>query len=237
MVDSYKLKKMNHGYMRPRDAATLILVDTSDTTPRILMGKRHESHRFMPGKFVFPGGRVNMVDSRIKPLTPLEWQTEQHLSLQLNARAGKNKPQALALAAIREMFEETGLLIGREVDKPIKSRSPSWQAFFDHNVMPALDQLAFIARAVTPPGRPRRFDTRFFMCDTNSVAKHEILEASPTNELLELNWLTKEEALEKDLAQITQVVLGEVEARLNGDMDRPIPYYFQRGSTIYRHKL
>jgi 8-oxo-dGTP pyrophosphatase MutT (NUDIX family) len=237
MIDSYKLKKMNHAYMRPRDAATLIVVDRSDPTPRILMGKRHENHRFMPGKFVFPGGRVDMVDSRIKPLTPLAQHTERQLSRQLSARAGKNKPQALALAAIREMFEETGLLVGREVDTPMKSRASSWQAFFDHKVMPALDQLTFIARAVTPPGRPRRFDTRFFMCDINSVARHKILEPSPTNELLELNWLTKEEALDKDLAHITQVVLGEVEARLNGEVDRPIPYYFQRGSTIYRHKL
>lgn len=237
MVESYKLPKMNHAYMRPRDAATLVLVDTSDTVPRILMGKRHESHRFMPGKFVFPGGRVDMVDSRIKPLTPLKPQTARQLSRQLNARAGKNKPQALALAAIREMYEETGLLIGREVDTPVKSRAASWQAFFDHNVMPALDQLIFIARAVTPPGRPRRFDTRFFMCDITSIAKREILEPSPTNELLELNWLTKDEALEKDLALITQVVLGEVEARLNGDVDRPIPYYFQQGRTINRHKL
>ncbi len=237
MVDSYKLQKMNHAYMRPRDAATLILVDTSGTVPKILMGKRHENHKFMPGKYVFPGGRVDLADSRVKPAAPLSRQTTQQLSRQLSVRAGKNRPQALALAAIREMYEETGLLVGAEIEARRKSRAPSWQAFFDHKISPALDRLIFIARAITPPGRPRRFDTRFFMCDATNIAKRETLEEKPSNELLELNWLTREEALEKDLAQITQVVLGEIEARLNGDADRPIPFYFQRGNTIYRHKL
>ena len=237
MVEYFNPVKMHHPYIRPRDAATLIIVDTSESTPRILMGKRHENHRFMPGKFVFPGGRVDPVDSRIKPLAPLTQETEQKLSRQLSARSGKNKPQALALAAIREMYEETGLLIGRQTDASKTSRAPSWQAFFDHNIGPALDQLTFIARAITPPGRPRRFDTRFFMCDVNSIAKRETLEKSPSNELLELNWLTKEEALEKDLANITQIVLGEIEARLNGQFDRPIPFYFHRGNAVFRHEL
>lgn len=236
-VDSYKMPKMHHAYMRPSDAATLILVDTSKSVPTILMGKRHESLKFMPGKFVFPGGRVDPVDSRIKPARPLDPKISDQLARSLNSRGSKNKPQALAMAAVREMFEETGLLIGEETANPPKSRAPSWQAFFDENIVPTLDQMIFIARAVTPPGRPRRFDTRFFMADANIVTKQKVLEPSPTNELLELNWLTIGEALDKELANITQIVLQEIDARLKGDTDRSIPYYVQRGSTVYRNDI
>jgi len=46
-------------YVRPKDAATLILVDRGGRVPKVLLGKRHQGHKFMPGKFVFPGGRVD----------------------------------------------------------------------------------------------------------------------------------------------------------------------------------
>src|ERR1051325_11791196 len=50
---------------RPRDAATLILIDRSSAVPKVLLGKRHGGHAFMPDKFVFPGGRVEPHDRHV----------------------------------------------------------------------------------------------------------------------------------------------------------------------------
>ena len=98
--------------LRPRDAATLILVDRREHRPAlVLMGKRHAGHRFMPGKFVFPGGRVEPEDRRMAAAGALDPAVEE----KLNARVRRPSPgfaRALALAAIRETFEETGLAIG-----------------------------------------------------------------------------------------------------------------------------
>src|SRR5271154_4628195 len=100
------------GAQRPRDAATLILVERPDRGPaRVLMGKRHARHLFMPGKFVFPGGRVEPEDRRMAAAGKLD----AHVEEKLNARVPRPSPsfaRALALAAIRETFEETGLAIG-----------------------------------------------------------------------------------------------------------------------------
>ena len=57
-------------YVRPKDAATLILVDRGGQVPKVLLGKRHQGHKFMPGKFVFPGGRVDPADRRM-PAAPV----------------------------------------------------------------------------------------------------------------------------------------------------------------------
>jgi 8-oxo-dGTP pyrophosphatase MutT (NUDIX family) len=50
----------------PRDAATLMLIDRSGAKPKVLLGRRHAGHKFMPGKFVFPGGRIEAFD-RVMP--------------------------------------------------------------------------------------------------------------------------------------------------------------------------
>lgn len=72
------------------------------------------------------------------------------------------RARALALAAIRETFEEAGLLVGRRVAFVPRTRARGWAAFLAHGVVPALDALEYVARVITPPGNPRRFDTRFF---------------------------------------------------------------------------
>src|SRR5208337_5017481 len=90
--------------LRPRDAATLILVERSERdAARVLMGKRHAGHKFMPGKFVFPGGRVEPEDRRMCAAGALDPNVEE----KLNARVRRPSPRfarALALAAIRETF-------------------------------------------------------------------------------------------------------------------------------------
>src|SRR5712691_5911065 len=101
-------RDLSSPYVRPKDAATLILVDRSGRVPKVLLGKRHARHKFMPGKFVFPGGRVDPADKRMPVARALDPNAQAHLMKRLR-RPNAAKARALALAAIRETFEETGL--------------------------------------------------------------------------------------------------------------------------------
>lgn len=198
--------------VRPRDAATLIIVRRDCARPRVLMGKRAASHRFMPNKFVFPGGGVDRGDSRILPPHDLHPQVMQRL------RRGctETRARALALAAIRETFEETGLIIGEPDTPTLKTRSPHWAAFLQHDVNPRLDVLHLVARAITPPYRSRRFDARFFMVDAQHIQGelHERPEGS--GELLDLHWVDLDAAQRMEqLPTITRTVLTALERRLH----------------------
>jgi 8-oxo-dGTP pyrophosphatase MutT (NUDIX family) len=203
--------------LRPKDAATLVLVRRDADAPRVLMGRRHGSMAFMANKTVFPGGRVDACDYRIGIGGEYRPQVAARL-----AGAG-SAARALGLAAIRETFEETGVLVGERTDLPLRVRS-AWSRFLAHGVVPKLDQLDYIARAITPPNRPRRFDARFFMADASAIA--HTLDAAHSEELLTPCWLTFAEARALDLPSITRIVLEEAEARLDGSSaDRPIPFY------------
>lgn len=215
---------------RPKDAATLILVRRSGPRPQILMGRRHGAHVFMPNKFVFPGGRLDPGDYRIAPASDLK----PHVAWRVERNANPAKARALALAAIRETFEETGLLLGTPCDRPRQSRSRGWRPFLDRRIEPALEPLEFIARAITPPARTRRFDARFFVADAEHIAG-TTRPSDGSGELLELHWLTLNEARDLDLPQITRFVLGELEVHLREgpDADRPVPFVYARyGKTV-----
>lgn len=217
--------------MRPRDAATLILLDTSGAEPMVLMGKRHEGHVFMPGKYVFPGGRVEAADGRMNICGNFPEHVEDQL-MKAVSRPSYTRTRAYGLAAIRELAEETGLLFGlTDVGAP-SAPSDDWRLFAESGVFPTLEGMAFIARAITPPGRTRRYDTRFFAANAEYVA-HRIDDViGPDSELTELAWVTLPAARTLDLPRITTVVLGELEQRLEYGIDRiqPVPLFrFQHG--------
>lgn len=211
--------------MRPRDAATLILLDRTADSFSVLMGRRHKRHAFMPGKFVFPGGRTDPTDSRVPVAEGLPAEEEAKLQ-RLAGRATPARVRAIALSAIRETYEEAGLLIG--TPGAFQTSQQHWQGFGEHGVRPSLSQLRFIARAVTPPGRVRRFDTRFFACWRSDVAVH-LPDGGPTNELEELVWLPLADAKGADIPTITRTVLEELERRLADDPllrpGGPVPFY------------
>jgi 8-oxo-dGTP pyrophosphatase MutT (NUDIX family) len=214
--------------LRPKDAATLVLVRRERDGPRVLMGQRHGNMAFMANKYVFPGGRVDPGDQRIG----LGGDLRPHVAERLTKSANASRARAFALAAIRETFEEAGILIGERADKLPRTRAPAWRKFFEHGVMPRLDALEFIARAITPPNRTRRFDARFFMADAEAIA--HTLDVRENDELLTPCWLTLAEARALDLHSNTRVVLDEVEARLHDgpDAGRPVPFFrFQRGKS------
>lgn len=186
---------------RPRDAATLILVRDRR---EVMMGQRAKGHVFMPDKWVFPGGRVDPGDARAGAACELTAETEALLRL----GGTRRPPRAYALAAVRETHEETGLVVGGEAG-------------------PDLSKLAFVARAITPPYRPRRFDARFFLADAEAVGVHA--DPIPGEELLHTKWFSLDEAMALDLPSITRFVLKEVRARLAGEPVQPPFLKFSRG--------
>jgi len=219
--------------IRPRDAATLILLDQRDGDYLVLMGRRHRRHAFMPGRFVFPGGRTDPADSRIAIADGLHPAEEAKL-IGSSARATAARARAIALSAIRETYEEAGLLIGRK--GPFSTRSPHWQGFAAHGVQPALGGLRYIARAITPPGRVRRFDTRFLAAWRRDVAVE--LARCPTDELEEIAWVPIAEAKRLEIPTVTHQVLEDLERRLAVDPalspGGPVPFYFVRSRRAER---
>jgi len=217
--------------VRPRDAATLIIVRRGKA-PRVLMGKRAASHRFMPNKFVFPGGKVDRGDGRIKPPFDLHPAVMERLC----QGCSETRARALALAAIRETYEETGLVLGEPDTPTLKTRSPHWSDFLRHDVNPRLDVLHYIARAITPPYRNRRFDARFFMVDAAHIQGEVKERPEGSGELLDLHWVTLADAQGMDqLPHITRMVLLELERRLGEDcgQEAPGPFvYSRRGKSV-----
>ena len=230
--------KKDGPYLKPRDAATLILLDRSGEEPRVLFGKRSEKHAFMPGMFVFPGGGYDPVDARVRVTGELDPFTGRRL-LQGSPKITANRARALALAAIRETCEETGILIGRRDSNPIDVPSPAWQPFRDAGIHPDVSALFLIARAITPPGRPRRFDTRFFVAERQSVAKELPGIAGPEAELVELRWLPLGEARKERLPAITKVILEELENRLKAGFpkERAAPFFYARNGKFHCDEL
>jgi len=201
----------------PRDAATLILIRRTRSGPEVLMGQRSKGHVFMPDKWVFPGGGVDRTDGLAGAATELHPETDEKLRLHNRRRA----PRAFALAAVRETFEEAGLIVGR---RGARGPAPTgWAEYCAHDAAPELHKLAFVCRAITPPYRPRRFDARFFLADADDV----LLDDRPIaggEELLDTRWFSFEEAEKLDLPSVTRFVIGEVRARLGGETSEGPPF-------------
>lgn len=225
------------GPLRPRDAATLILLDRKGDEVAVLMGRRSARHAFMPGKFVFPGGRTDPADSRVRTATAL------HPAEEARLRAGPGRTsaaraRAIALSAIRETYEEAGLLIGEK--GAFACSRPDWQGFADHGVQPSLAAVRFIARAITPPGRVRRYDTRFLSAWYSDVAV-ELPTGGPSDELEELVWLPLRQARQADIPAITRMILEELEKRLAIDSQiqpgAAVPFFRMVGNRFVRDLL
>jgi 8-oxo-dGTP pyrophosphatase MutT (NUDIX family) len=213
---------------RPRRAATLMLIDhIGAEKPKVLMGRRHDGHKFMPGKFVFPGGRVERCDLSMNVAGMLEPVTE----AKLLAALGSDSPsvaRATALAAIRETFEETGVIVGsQDYGTPERAPEGPWARYASAGVFPVPEELHFVGRAITPPRNKMRFDAFFFAADISAVAGMVEGVVGPDSELVELVWVEFAEALALGLPLITSVILRELEDRLAKGMSRflPVPFY------------
>jgi 8-oxo-dGTP pyrophosphatase MutT (NUDIX family) len=193
----------------PRDAASLLVVRKFRGQHQVLMGRRSAKDRFMPDVFVFPGGRVEGSDATLAAASELP---ARELERMLGC-ASARRARMLAVAAVRETFEETGLLIGKRVGDGIQ---------------PDLDRLQFIARAITPIESPIRYHARFFMVPAER-AKGRL---RSNGELLDLGWLSFDRARKLPIISVTEVVLEEAQYRLSRRPFRGIPLICYRGDAI-----
>lgn len=237
--------------LRPRDAATLVVVEATGPEPRVLMGRRRADLVFMPGKFVFPGGRVDPSDRQVASADRLDPCEEQKLISGMKGTPSPERARAIALAAIRETYEEAGLLIGAATVDGVSAASgapragspggtpgpATWQPFLSHGVVPRLGALTLFARAITPPGRPRRYDTRFFALDAREIA---LRVPPPDAELQSLDWFTLDEARSLELPSITRAVVEDLADRIASGLHErrtPVPFYYFRNGSFRRELI
>ena len=203
-----------------RDAATVIVLRDRATTPRILMGQRGARAVFMPNKFVFPGGAVDAADHAVPLGTPVAAPND----ARLRDSSPPDLAPALAAAAIRELFEETGQVLG--TPGPWDAPPADWHGFAATGHLPHAAPLQFVFRALTPPGRPRRFDARFFLIDADDLASDPDDFSQASDELSHLQWVALDQVRRFDMPFITEVVLSEIAARVE-DRRPPasVPYF------------
>ncbi len=207
-----------------RNAATVIALRKNPDDPQghsVLMGQRGAKAAFMPNKFVFPGGAVDVGDADIPLASPLPALCASRLS----DDSAEDISHALAIAAVRELWEETGLILGQ----PGSWASPppeDWVSFAATGHVPVAAPLQFVFRAITPPGRPRRFDARFFLLRAENLIGDPDDFSAASDELSHLQWVPLSQARQLDLPFITEVVLAEVTARAH-DWDAPasVPFF------------
>jgi 8-oxo-dGTP pyrophosphatase MutT (NUDIX family) len=192
----------------------------------------------MPGKFVFPGGRIEAADQAMGAASELATAAAGKVALRPRD-AQVPPPRAFPLCAIRETFEETGLMLGVKDRPPAIAPNSEWEAFAGAGVLPDLANIHFIARAITPPRRPKRFDTRFFTADAQTVAHKVDGVVGPDSELVELVWIPIKDAKTLDLPTITATILEELEHRVAAGMshDLPVPFYFMENKQFFRDLL
>jgi len=201
-----------------RDAATIIVLRHLAEGPAVLMGQRGQSAAFMPGKFVFPGGVVDPLDGQ----APVQFITSDTASALSQDSA--LTPTAIIAAAIRELWEEAGLILGTQRDWP--NPHQGWRGFARTGHMPSATGCDFFFRAVTPAGRPRRFDARFILVSADHLANDPDDFSRAEDELSHLQWVHLSDARNYDLPFITQVVLAELTAHLAGTRDSAgVPFF------------
>ncbi len=223
-------------YVKPKFAATMILLDRDSKSPKVLMGRRNKNLKFMPGALVFPGGSVDRSDGSVKAAGELDPVVEHRVTNALASAGTRRRARGLAMAAIREVAEESGLLIGNK--QTFASQHDNWADFAARGITPTLSGLRLFARAITPPVMARRFDTWFFVGEKSSVGHIPDGGFEPDGELEELQWITPEDAIGGPTREITRVLLVELMERLKADpglaYDYPAPMYRNRHGSFTR---
>jgi 8-oxo-dGTP pyrophosphatase MutT (NUDIX family) len=199
---------------KPKDAASLVIVRGRGSAARVLLGRREPRHRFMPDVWVFPGGRVDPKDAG----WPVSSELSPAVAARLEVRWSPARARALAIAAVRETFEETGLAFGELVDGQLH---------------PALDRLDYLARAITPTLSPIRFHARFFLADAADGSGR----LGGNGELLNLRWTPIREAMELPIINVTRFVLEEAARRVDGQPSRGALWIrFRRERPLLRYE-
>ena len=198
--------------VRPRDAASLILLRGAGHDLELLAGRRPGHVKFMPGVWVFPGGAIDRDDNK-------KWHVE---------TGGAHLPPRLlrcARAALRETWEEVGVLVGRPAPKnngaPISALTPIEAAYAEHGITAAFNALTYVGRAITPTPVFRRFNTRFFMADGSDV----VGEPASSDELEDVGWHPIARRPLAPFRDVTQFMLARAMALRDGTAPREAPLF------------
>ena len=213
--------------VRPVDAASILLLDRSGGDVRVLVGRRSSKHVFMPDVYVFPGGRRDAGDRLVAVCNPLNPLACERLALRSGTRCSDSRLRALGVAALRELHEEAGISIGTPVADGTQNALP---------FRPDLSKLRFLARAITPAGMVRRFDTRFFTLFADE-AGIDPAGARDSHELADLRWVDIFDPKGIEMPDITVLILEELQKSIQEDKSLPfgrsVPlYYTQRGRFL-----
>ncbi len=204
-----------------RNASTVIMMRDAAHAPKVLMGQRGSAAAFMPNKFVFPGGAVDDVDATVPLATPLN----DTCGARLRAQADPALAPALVAAGIREVWEETGILLGDPGTWP-GAAPQGWRGFAATGHLPSPAAFHFVFRAITPPGRPRRFDARFFLVEAETARTDLDDFSRAEDELSHLQWIPLDQVRRFDLPFITEVVLAEVSGLIDSGLPpKTVPFF------------
>ncbi|MEG9861992.1 MAG: hypothetical protein V6Z81_05760 [Parvularculales bacterium] len=214
--------------VRPRDAASLVLICREGERIFVLMGRRPRAMAFAPDIFVFPGGKLDANDKTISPVTPLHKTT---LSRLTTSTTSASLATALAITATRETYEETGLVVSKTgVGYTTASHQESWPP---HDYPPFLDRFGILARAITPTSSPVRFHARFFSIMVQSGATQ--IKPRSNGELLDLDWWPLEKARTLPLFDVTEYVLSLVAQGRTGFDTGPVPLCHYKNDRLLIH--
>ena len=211
-----------------------MLVDTQPgLEPKIFLGRRRADNVFLPDKWVFPGGRCELADQHVAPAGRLSDADVEALAWGAHSPGQQKVAASLGVTAVREVFEETGLIIGEasQLSAPVPE---NWQAFAATGYRPSVASLKFLARAITPPARPRRYDTRFFIANARAIA-HDAQRHD--GEFTEQGWFTLSRCRTLDIPNITRLILDDACAAIEPSAAAAkagIPFYYQDGSAFRR---
>jgi len=211
-------RPLGHGRANPadtpaktRDAASMIVWRDGPQGAEVLMGRRSHRAAFLPEFFVFPGGRIDPADYTVWPAT----QIDDTAINRMGVRRNKSLAIALATTAVRETFEETGLLLAEKGDVGPVAHS-DWEYWKARGLAPALHNLNYFGRAITSPISPIRFHARFFI--VNATALQGQLGGS--GELSDLGFYPATTILEHMLiVDVTEFILKRVLDYRNSPVD------------------
>ncbi|MGQ3214020.1 MAG: NUDIX hydrolase [Shinella sp.] len=208
--------------VRPVDAASVLLLDRSGGCVRVLVGRRSSKHVFMPDVYVFPGGRRDASDHLVAVSNPLNPLANERLALRAGSRCSISRLRAIGVAALRELYEEAGIAVGMPLGEQPEGALP---------FRPDLSNLRFLARAITPAGMVRRFDTRFFTLFTDE-ADVDPAGAMASHELEDLRWVDIFDYKGIEMPDITVLILEELQKSIQEDKSLP----FGRAAPLYRNR-
>lgn len=217
--------------VKPRDAATMIIWRSGSQGVEVLMGRRSRRAAFVPDFFVFPGGRIDRSDHAVCAATPLNPAAISRMAVRNN----RSLAEALAIAAVRETFEETSLLLAASGDIGTVEGT-GWQHWRARGLAPGLHHLVYFGRAITSPVSPIRFHARFFIVSADAL----VGELAGSGELSDLAFYPVSDVLaHMPVVDVTEFMLRRVidtpATRLDPGLRTPV-FAYRRETAFIRYE-